>query len=572
MNYADLILPLAVPGTFTYAIPDELHPPQIGMRAVVAFGKGRKLYTGIVRRVHDRRPSYRDVREIFSVLDATPVVNERQMELWDRIAEHYMCTLGEVMIAGLPGSLVLSSETRLMAGISRERDLESLGRGGVILDAIAAREVITLDQAAELLGVKDPMSIVQKLLDHGTIMLAEAMRDDHRERMERFVQLTPLFSEEGSMHALFDKLEKAPKQLHLLMKYVELSRCFSPEPREVKRDVLLRASGNTSAVLKQLVEKGVFEMIERPADAPTPKRDGTHVDLSAAQGKALMDLREAFQTHAVALLEGVTSSGKTELYVKLIAEVIERGDQALYLLPEIALTTQVIGRLKARFGDRVAVYHSRLATRERTALWHRMLKPDNAPPIVVGPRSALFLPFQRLQLLIVDEEHDPSYKQQEPAPRYQARDMAVVLAQLHGAKTLMGSATPSMESLHNAHTGKYGFAELSVRFGDAPLPTIRRVDLRDAYRRKQMKGHLSKDRQRDHPGDRHGANRRSFSRTAADTARCGSARPVRGSPTASIATPGSPTTRASTVCVAIIAAGPTHHPSNAAPVADAGCA
>ena len=489
--FVDLILPLAVPGTFTYALPEGMAVPLVGARLVVAFGRGRKLYTGIVRRIHHERPANREPREVLSVMDTAPIANVQQLELWDRIADHYLCTLGEVMIAALPGMLVLSSETRLMAGIARDRELSGLGRESVLLDAIAAREMITLDQAGELLGLKDPMPVVKKLLDDGSLMLAESVHDTYKERMKKYVQLEASLRSEEVLHALFDRLEKAPKQLHLLMKYVELSRCLSPDPREVERDLLVRSSGVTPAVLKQLVDKGVFEVVELPAGFQPGSRDGTAVDLSPAQSKALEELRNALDTHPVALLHGVTSSGKTELYVKLIAEQIEQGRQALYLLPEIALTTQVIGRLKTRFGDQVAVYHSRLNDRERVDLWHRMLRADQAPPIVVGARSAIFLPFQQLGLVIVDEEHDPSYKQQDPGPRYQARDMSIVLAHLHGARTLLGSATPSMESLFNAHGGKYGYAELTTRFGDAALPTIALVDLRDAYRRKKMKGHLS---------------------------------------------------------------------------------
>lgn len=493
MRYADVILPLAVPGTFTYALPAGGTGVRAGMRVVAAFGRGRKLYTGIVKEVHDRAPHHREVREVMSVLDPHPVVNERQLAFWERITEHYLCTAGETMITALPGPLVLSSETRLMAGIHRERDLASLGGAGILLDALEQQGMLTVHQAAELLKVKDPLAAVERWIDDGTIMLAEALEERPEVRTEKFVRLRPAYRKEERLHELFDLLEAHPKRLGLLMKYVELSRCLSDDPREVERKQLLRAAGSTAAVLGGLVDKEVFEIVELPAGTPQGSRSGRAVELGADQAEALTALRAAMKEHAVSLLHGVTGSGKTELYVKLIGEVIDRGEQALYLLPEIALTTQVIGRLRARFGDRVAVYHSRLSPRERTDLWHRALDPATAPPIIVGARSAVFLPFHALRLVIVDEEHDPSYKQQDPAPRYQARDMAIVLAGLHGAGTVLGSATPSMESLHNAHRGKYGLARLLKRFNNAPLPTIVRVDLRDAYRRKRMKGHLSQD-------------------------------------------------------------------------------
>jgi primosomal protein N' (replication factor Y) len=287
-------------------------------------------------------------------------------------------------------------------------------------------------------------------------------------------------------------LEKAPKQLHLLMRYVELSRCLSDTPREVDRSALLRASGTSGAVLKALVEKGLFLMEEREAGTPPPadQRRAEPV-LSEAQRTALDQVRAAFEERAVVLLRGVTSSGKTELYITLIQEALDRGEQVLYLLPEIALTTQIISRLRERFGDRIAVAHSRMAMHERTQLWLTMAQGDRPAPIVVGARSALFLPFTKLGLVVVDEEHDPSYKQHDPAPRYHARDMAVILAALHGARTLLGSATPAMESLYNARTGKFGHVELLTRFGDVAMPHITRVDLRDAYKRKAMRGHFS---------------------------------------------------------------------------------
>lgn len=492
MRFADIILPLAVPGTFTYALPDGLDDVPVGARVVVPFGRGRKLYSGLVIRTHRQPPAKGMVRDVLSVMDATPVVNERQLLLWERMTAHYLCTPGETMIAGLPGPLVLSSSSRIMPGPAVLDDLQALGRESIVVEALERQPILTLEQAAELLGVKDPMPVVKRLIERGAVMLAEGMREDLEPRMERTVRLAPGLGTDAALHALFDRLEKAPKQLHLLMKYVEISRCLGDDPRDVPRDALLRAAGTTSGMLKQMVDKGIFEIHERPPGAVPPAGAARPpVSLSEAQTKALDAVRAGLSSHPVVLLHGITSSGKTELYVKLIGEAIDRGDQVLYLLPEIALTTQVIGRLKARFGERIAVFHSRLGQRDRIDLWHRMLKEDQAPPIVVGARSAIFVPFHRLRLVIVDEEHDPSYKQQDPAPRYQARDMAVLLAGIHDARVVLGSATPSMESRHNARTGKYAYAELLVRHGEAPLPEIVRVDLRDAYRRRQMKGHLS---------------------------------------------------------------------------------
>ena len=491
-TFIDVILPLAVPGTFTYAVPMEAGPVAAGMRVVVPFGRGRKLYTGLVRRVLNQPDTDRVVREVYSVLDTAPVMTVAQLELLDRIADHYLCTPGEVMLASMPGQLVLTSASRLIAVPGVPRDLAMLGREGIILDALDSQEVITMQQAGELLGVKDPMPTIKKLIDAGVVMLFGTITDEYRPRTERFVQLADEVMSEQALHSLFDRLERAPRQLHVLMKYVELSRCLTSDPQAVKREELLRSAGASPAILRELVTKEILLEVERPAEAERLRGGNAgDIQLTEQQSLALHTLKVSLEEKQVVLLRGITSSGKTELYVKLITDVMVRGGQVLYLLPEIALTTQVIGRLEARFGDGIAVYHSRLSARDRTQLWYRMLDKEKAPPIVVGARSALFLPFQKLQLVVVDEEHDTSYKQHDPAPRYNARDMAIVLAQLHQAQVVLGSATPSMESLHNARTGKYGHVELLVRHGEASLPQVQRVDLRDAQRRKKMKGHLS---------------------------------------------------------------------------------
>ena len=491
-SYADVILPLAVPGIFSYAVSGEIKDLRAGMRVAVPFGRGRKLYGGLVRKVHLERPLHRNVREILSVLDREPIVTEQQFLLWERIAEHYLCTVGEVMIAALPAQLSLSSETRLVAGKSADLDLAVKGRASILLDVLAEKQVITLHEAGDLLNTKDPMPIVRNLMEKGALVLEEELHDTWKPRMVVHVVLTAEASTEEALHAWFDRLEKAPKQLHVLMRYIELSQLFSDRPKNVERNMLLRLSGATSGVLEQLVKKGLFRIDRREAGTPRPK-DGKLAmpKLSPAQAETLDQAEQAFREKNVVLLHGVTSSGKTEVYITLIQEAIGRGEQVLYLLPEIALTGQIIARLRERFGDRVAVAHSRMAQRDRTELWLRSVQGDSPPSVVVGARSALFLPFRKLGLVIVDEEHDPSYKQQDPAPRYNARDMSIVLADLHGAKVILGSATPSLESLHNVVTGKFGHARLLVRYGEVAMPNITRVDLRDAQKRKLMRGHFS---------------------------------------------------------------------------------
>ncbi|HQV53437.1 MAG: primosomal protein N' [Flavobacteriales bacterium] len=487
-----MILPLAVPGQFTYALPELFGNVEVGMRVVVPFGRGRKLYSGLVHKIHDLRPSVRNVREVVSVLDVVPIVTKEQLDLWKVMADHYLCTLGEVMIAALPAQLSLSSETRLIAGADIADQPAPNARAVMLLDALELRQVITLDEAGEILGLKDPMPLIKALMDSGHLLLEEELRNTWKPRTYTFVKLTSAASSEEALHGWFDKMERAPKQLHVLMRFIELSRCMSDSPLEVDRTKLIHASGASTGVVKQLVDKGIFELYEREAGAPSKDRLGLEApELSAAQTIALTEVQAAFMERDVVLLQGVTSSGKTEVYTTLIDAAIKRGEQVLYLLPEIALTTQIIARLRERFGEDISVFHSRMAQYERTALWLRCSQGADPPRIIIGARSALFLPFRRLGLLVVDEEHDSSYKQHDPAPRYNARDMAVVLSGLHGAKTLMGSATPSMESQHNARTGKYGHVRLDVRFGDVALPHIERVDLHDAYKRKTMRGHFS---------------------------------------------------------------------------------
>lgn len=491
--YADIILPVAVPGTFTYRIDGtsagQLQP---GMRVVVALGKSRKLYSGLVLRVHDETPLGHVPKPVLEVLDEQPIATEEQLALWRSISEHYLCTLGEVMTAALPGALVLSSSTRLVAAPGQSPGWTGNNRQDMLLDALEQRHELSLEEAGKLIGLKNPMPVIKKLLQEGALLMAEELAPKWQPRMQQYVILGAGATGESALQGWFDALERAPKQLQLLMRYIELSRCLGDAPREVRREELLKRSGATAAELKRLCEKGVFAIEERAGGVPPASATGRPApELSAAQQQALNEVREAFKVRPAVLLHGVTASGKTELYMELVQEILDQGRQVLYLLPEIALTTQIIGRLRTRFGERVAVYHSRLSQRERTELWMQMLRSPGSAPVVVGARSALFLPFHRLGLVIVDEEHDPSYKQHDPAPRYNARDMAMVLAGLHSARSLLGSATPCMESLYNARSGKYGFAALRVRYGHANLPKIEKVDLAEMQKKRKMRGSFS---------------------------------------------------------------------------------
>lgn len=490
-RFADVILPAAVPGVFTYALTDELGPVLPGMRVVVPFGSGRKLYGGLVMRVHDDRPTGRNVRPALSVLDTAPLLSPTNLELWRRLADHYLCSLGEVMLAALPGPLVLTSETRVTATALTADHSARSPRSALLLDALEQRPAITLGEAGDLLQVKDPIRAMKQLLDEGAVALEEELRSRPVERLVRHVALTPEATNEAALHAWFDRLARAPRQLALLMKGIELGRWLDHGGGPVVEARLLKAAGAERKHVEELVRKGLFTVTERPADRPPARPGSGSPTLSAAQATCLAEIDAALRDHRCCLLQGVTGSGKTEVYAHLIERAVDQGGQVLYLLPEIALTTQLIARLRTRFGDRVSVFHSRLSARQRTDLWSGINRDPAAHPIVVGARSALFLPFHHLRLIIVDEEHDPSYKQQDPSPRYNARDMAVVLGELMDAPVVLGSATPSMETLYNARQGKYGHARLLQRFGDSVLPTVELIDLREAHKRKRMQGHFT---------------------------------------------------------------------------------
>ncbi|MBK7753058.1 MAG: primosomal protein N' [Flavobacteriales bacterium] len=490
-QFADAIIPVAVPGVFTYALPEGLDVVP-GVRIVVPFGSGRKLYAAMVLRTHQQHPEQRAVRTALSSLDHRPVISPQQLEFWQRMADHYLCGLGEVMLTAMPGPLVLTSSTRITATDLTAEHSARTPRLALLLAALEKQPAITLAEAGDLLQVQDPLRVVKELLEQGAIGLEEELRQKYRPRVEVRVALTPDATSESALHAWFDRLQRAPKQLAVLMKGIELGRWLSDDPSTVLLARLLKAADATRAIVDGLARKGLLQLTEGPVDAP-PIGPNPRVMpiLSPAQNSALTALRTSFLTHRCTLLQGVTGSGKTEVYAHMIDAVVQAGGQVLYLLPEIALTSTLITRLKARFGEQVAVFHSRLTARQRTELWMGLMERPEAYPIVVGARSALFLPFLHLKLIIVDEEHDPSYKQQDPAPRYNARDMSLVLAGICDAHVVLGSATPSMESAHNARQGKYGWVRLDERFGRSVLPAVRTLDLREAHKRKRMRGHFA---------------------------------------------------------------------------------
>ncbi|TAL60582.1 MAG: primosomal protein N' [Bacteroidetes bacterium] len=504
--FADVILPLAVPNLFTYSIPETFQKNiKPGQRVAVQFGK-KKLYTALVHTVHPNKPGLYKAKNIENILDSEPIVNSKQLELWRWISDYYMCTIGEVMNAALPSGLKLSSETKLLLNTEVEAKVkaeELTDDEFLIYEALQKDGIITLDEAEEIVQHKSAHTVIKSLLEKGVLLIYEKLKEKFKPKVEEFVRLTKYASDEKNLKRVFDELEKkAFKQLEVLMEFVHVSS----QKKEIKKSELLKRKDASPAVIDALVKKNVFEIYEKE----TGRFASLHASslsktLSEEQESALKTIKQQWKEKEVVMFHGVTSSGKTEVYVRLIEETLSQGKQVLYLLPEIALTTQVVSRIKKYFGDRLGVYHSRFNENEKVEIWNHVLnhksgvrdseagEMDQTPnfQVILGARSALFLPYSNLGLVIVDEEHDASYKQFDPAPRYQARDTAIVLAGLHKAKVLLGSATPSVESFYNSMEGKYGFAGLTARYGGVQLPEILVADIKDATKRKKMKSHFS---------------------------------------------------------------------------------
>ena len=501
--FADVLLPLPVGGTFTYRVPYELNDQvKPGVRVVVQFG-ARKIYTALVNRVHEVAPADYSPKYLFSVLDENPIVSPVQHEFWEWIAGYYLCHPGEVMNAALPSAFKLASESKIALNPVLPDDLSGLNEKELLLlEALHNRKTIAISEVSKILDLQKTIPVIKSMIEKGIILPEEELNDPYKPKRETFVRLTEDFATDDAMKELFDQLEKrARKQLEVIMTFVSLSHFGFGEPVEIKRHDLLKLSKGTSAQLDNLVGKGVFETYEKLVSRFEGGGAGVSTDtieLTGGQQLALDQIREQFTAKEVVLLHGVTSSGKTELYIKLIREVVDQGKQVLFLLPEIALTTQIITRLRKYFGDRVGVYHSRFNVHERVDIWNAVLENNTTGAglsrqydIILGARSAVLLPFSNLGLIVVDEEHDSSFKQMDPAPRYNGRDAAIYLAQLHGAKTLLGSATPAVETYFNAIQGKYGLVELFERYANMEMPVIQVVNVKEALRQGRMKSHFS---------------------------------------------------------------------------------
>jgi primosomal protein N' (replication factor Y) len=496
--YVDVILPLALPDLFTYGVPGHLAEKVFpGQRVVVQFGK-QKVYAALVAEVHSKAPTAYQVKQVLEIVDDAPVITPAQLKFWKWIADYYLCTLGEVMAAALPSALRLQSETKIVRNPLQEVDTSLFtDREYLVYEALELKPELTILEISKILSIKHVMPVIRSLIAHRAILVQEEMAEKYKPRYIDLVTLHPDYLADSKMGELMDKLEKrAPKQLDIILNYLRLTREL--DQSTISKSYLLKNANSPASAFQQLVKKEIFVVSQQQTDR-LPVYDGPLVPaktLNPFQVQALHEIQLAFAEDKVTLLHGVTSSGKTEVYVHLMEEVLAEGKQVLYLLPEIALTTQVITRLQRHFGNKLLVYHSRFNEQERVEVWNKVLDDNLFPKgeggkIIIGARSSLFLPVAKLGLVIVDEEHDASYKQEDPAPRYNARDGAIVLAHQQDAQVLLGTATPGLESYYNALTGKYALVTLDRRHAEMEMPEVFTVDMREARKRKQVKGNFS---------------------------------------------------------------------------------
>lgn len=493
-KYVDVIVPLPIASQYTYSLPTEWEESvQEGCRVVVSFGR-KKFYTAIVTKVHYAAPDGYETKDIEEVLDTSPILRPRQFQFWEWLASYYLCTLGDVYKAAMPSGMKLESETVVVYNDEFEATHPLGDSEQRLLDLLSTDKEQCVTQLQRAIGLKNILPIVKRLLDKEAIFVKEDLKRNYKPRTEARVRLVNRELDEPGMMTLFNELSRAKKQLAVLMKYVELSGWAGRGEylQEVTKKTLLEKAGATSTIFNGLVDKGIFEVyyqeIGRLDKSEVATMEGNI--LNPAQQEAFQGIMDSFRQKNVCLLHGVTSSGKTEIYIHLIQEALKAGKQVLYLLPEIALTTQITERLKRVFGKRLGVYHSKFPDAERVEIWKKQLGEEEYD-VILGVRSSIFLPFKRLGLVIVDEEHENTYKQQDPAPRYHARSSAIMLASMYGAKVLLGTATPSVESYFNATSGKYGLVELKERYKDIQLPHIERVDIKELAHQKRMQGPFS---------------------------------------------------------------------------------
>lgn len=487
-HFIDVILPIPIQKTFTYSVSQpEYEFLKKGMRVAVSFGK-TKMYTGLVFKLHQIPPEVYDAKDILQILDDKPIVTEHQLKHWEWVSTYYMCGLGDVFRAALPSAFLLESETVIFKNESFDNKDILSDDEFLIYEALQHQSQLTIHQVVDILGKKKVLPIINELIQKSAVYIKEKIYEQYKPKLIKYVRLHANYSSENSLENLLTELSRAKKQRDVVLSYFQLET--SKKPIKVKElEVLSEAS---SATIKALVDKDILEYYLIQTDRIS--YDGNTNDLKELnqfQEQAFQEIKTSFNTKEVTLLHGITSSGKTEVYTKLIQETLDSGKQALFLLPEIALTTQIIVRLQHYFGNQISVFHSKYSMNERVEVWNNVLENKSKAQIILGARSSIFLPFNNLGLIVVDEEHETSYKQFEPSPRYNARDAAIVLSRLHQGKIVLGSATPSLESYFNASENKYGFVTLNRRFGNVQLPKIQLVDIKEKHRKREMSGHFS---------------------------------------------------------------------------------
>ncbi|HLP20546.1 MAG TPA: primosomal protein N' [Chitinophagales bacterium] len=484
VTYVDVILPLALPQAYTYAVPIDLVSfVKVGQRVIVQFGKNR-FYSAIVKTIHNKKPAV-EAKLIETIAEEDAIVTEMQLRFWKWISTYYMCTEGEVMNAALPSGLKLSSETKIRYNESYEGDFETLNDDEfLIVQALRAQGEIKIPQVQDLLKKKNVYPFLKTLFNLSIAISSEEIQEKFKPRTETYVKLNEKYSDNEALGSLYDDLSRAPKQVELLLAFTQLHL----KTKFIRKNELLALSKSSAAVLSALVKRDVFTEfkmeVSRLGNMQTAEVDSP--ELNEPQKVALAEINEQLQHKSVVLLHGVTGSGKTNIYIEKIKEVLAEGKQVLYLLPEIALTAQIINRLRKIFGTTVGIYHSKFNQNERVEIWNKVLHGEYK--IVVGARSGIFLPYKNLGLIIVDEEHDNSMKQMDPAPRYNARDSSIVLAGMFDAKVILGTATPATESLHNAETGKYGLVKLMQRYGGLEMPGFLIANIKDDTKWGRMRG------------------------------------------------------------------------------------
>jgi primosomal protein N' (replication factor Y) len=490
--FLDVVLPIPLERLFTYRISkQEADFLDAGMRVAVPFGKS-KIYTALAYNVHSNAPLAYEAKEIYQILDEGPLVNKFQLKHWEWIAQYYMCTLGEVVRSALPSAFLLESETLVLLNKNALVDeLDLKDDEFLVYEALQHQTVLKIGEISGIVDKKNVLPLVNRLVQKGVVLQKEELYEQYIPKLVRYVKLGEEFHDETKLEELLHALSRAPKQSQVVLSLFQL-QAKSKKPIPIAD--LEKESGTSRAVIKALIDKSILEEYHIRTDRvqfDEEFKPEETISLNPYQAKAFDDITESFTKSKVALLHGVTSSGKTEVYIKLIEQSLEQGKQALYLLPEIALTSQLIGRLRSYFGNKVAVYHSKYSIHERVEVWNNVKDNSDKAQIVIGARSSLFLPFSNLGLVVVDEEHENSFKQFDPAPRYHARDAAIVLASFHKAHCVLGSATPSIESMNNAKKKKYGYASIQNRYGDVLMPDITLVDIKEATRKKRMKGRFS---------------------------------------------------------------------------------